>query len=76
MDALIQSDEPAKSVSGAEEQISIHNQHKAEIDTRFADIVRLIKSGQRMAQQGHYATAEVLYTVYMHHRSDHLYIRK
>jgi hypothetical protein len=59
MEVVIQSDEPAKSVSGAEEAIGRHNQHKAEIDTRGSDMTKLAKSGQKMIQQGHYAAEDV-----------------
>lgn len=59
MEETICSEEPARSVSGAEALISKHNEHKAEIDARQSSVTQVSKAGRKMIQQNHYASAEV-----------------
>ena len=59
MGALISTDEPARSVSGAEALQARHNEQKAEIDAREDSLVQVNKVGRKLIQQGHYASAEV-----------------
>lgn len=59
MEETICSEEPARSVSGAEALISKHNEHKAEIDARHSSVTQVSKAGRKMIQQNHYASAEV-----------------
>ena len=61
MEETICSEEPARSVSGAEALISKHNQHKAEIDTREQSVAQVSKAGRKLIQQSHYATTEVCF---------------
>lgn len=75
MEETICSEEPARSVSGAESLISKHNEYKAEIVTREDSMAQVSKAGKKLIQQAHYASAEVfilvLYTnhflVYLYH---------
>ena len=46
MKETICSEEPARSVSGAEALISKHNEHKAEIDARQASMMQIFKDGK------------------------------
>ena len=59
MEETICSEEPARSVSGAEALISKHNEHKAEIDARQDSMTQVSKAGRKLIQQTHYASAEV-----------------
>ncbi len=59
MGAMISTDEPARSVSGAEALQARHNELKAEIDAREDSMAQVNKAGRKLAQQGHYASAEV-----------------
>ena len=59
MEETMCSEEPARSVSGAEALISKHNQHKAEIDTREDSVTQVAKAGRKLIQQSHYASTEV-----------------
>ena len=59
MEETICSEEPARSVPGAEALISKHNAHKAEIDMREESLGQVAKTGRKLIQQTHYATAEV-----------------
>ena len=54
------SEEPARSVSGAEALISKHSEHKHEIDAREDSVVQVTKVGRKLIQQSHYASAEVI----------------
>ena len=65
MEETICSEEPARSVSGAEALISKHNEHKAEIDARQDSMSQVSKAGRKLIQQTHYASTEV-YIVDMH----------
>ena len=55
----ISSDEPAQSVQAAEELLSKHSQVRAEIDAREEDMSSLVRAGERMIAQQHYAGDEV-----------------
>ena len=59
MEEMMCSEEPARSVSGAEALISKHSEHKAEIDARDDSVVQVSKAGRKLIQQSHYASAEV-----------------
>ena len=59
MEETICSEEPARSVSGAEALISKHNEHKAEIDAREDSVAQVSKGARKLIQQSHYASAEV-----------------
>ncbi|CAI8040975.1 Spectrin alpha chain, non-erythrocytic 1 [Geodia barretti] len=59
MEETMCSEEPARSVSGAEALISKHNQHKAEIDTREDSVTQVAKAGRKLIQQSHYASTEI-----------------
>ena len=59
MKETISSEEPARSVSGAEALISKHNEHKAEIDAREDSVTQVAKAGRKLIQQSHYASEEV-----------------
>ena len=59
MGALISTEEPADSVSGAEALLAKHNEHKAEVDAREESMSQISKNGKKLIQQGHYASAEV-----------------
>lgn len=59
MGALISTEEPARSVSGAEALLAKHNEHKAEVEAREDSVAQVTKVGKRQIQQGHYASAEV-----------------
>ena len=61
MEETLCSDEPAHSVSGAEAFISKHNELRAEIELRDDSIAQVTKSGRKLTQQSHYASAEVSY---------------
>ena len=61
MEETICSEEPARSVSGAEALISKHSQHKAEIDTRDESVAQVAKAGRKLIQQSHYASTEVCF---------------
>ena len=60
MEETICSEEPARSVPGAEALISKHNEHKAEIDARQSSVTQVSKAGRKLIQQTHYASAEVV----------------
>lgn len=55
----ISSDEAVTSVAAAKEVLDRHNQVKAEIDAREESVQKIVKTGNKMVQQGHYAKAEV-----------------
>ena len=57
--AQISSDEAVTSVAAAKELLDRHNQVKAEIDAREESVQKIVKTGNKMVQQGHYARAEV-----------------
>jgi spectrin beta len=60
MEETICSEEPARSVSGAEALISKHNEHRALIDAREESLVQVSKAGRKLTQQSpHYASAEI-----------------
>lgn len=59
MGALISTEEPADSVSGAEALLAKHNEHKAEVDAREESLSQITRSGKKLIQQGHYASSEV-----------------
>ena len=59
MGALISTEEPARSVSGAEALLAKHNEHKAEVEAREDSVAQVTKVGKRQTQQGHYASTEV-----------------
>ena len=59
MEETISSEEPARSVSGAEALISKHNEQKAEIDAREDSVTQVAKAGRKLIQQSHYASSEV-----------------
>ena len=59
MEETICSEEPARSVSGAEALISKHNEYKAEIDARQDSMMQISKAGRKLIQQTHYASTEV-----------------
>lgn len=63
MGALISTEEPAHSVSGAEALLVRHNEHKAEVDAREESLAQITKNGKKLIQQNHYASSEVC--VYM-----------
>ena len=59
MGALISTEEPAHSVSGAEALLAKHNEHKAEVDAREESLAQITRNGKKLTQQGHYASSEV-----------------
>ena len=59
VEAKISRDEQVTSVSAAKELLDRHNQVKAEIDAREESMQKLVRAGNRLMQQGHYAKAEV-----------------
>lgn len=59
MRAMISTDEPARSVSGAEALQARHSELKAEIDAREDSMAQVNKAGRKLTQQGHYASTEV-----------------
>ena len=59
IEAKISRDEQVTSVSAAKELLDRHNQVKAEIDAREESMQKLIRAGNKLIQQGHYAKAEV-----------------
>lgn len=52
-------DQPVTSVASAKEVFDQHNQVKAEMDAREDSMQKITRQGSKLAQQGHYAKAEV-----------------
>ena len=59
MGAVISTEEPVRSVSGAEGLLARHSEYKAEIDAREESVMSISKVGRRLSQQGHFASTEV-----------------
>ena len=57
--AIITSDELPRDVTGAEALISLHKEHRAEIDTRQKDFSRFKQTGQSLIEDGHFLSEEV-----------------
>ena len=64
MGALISTEEPAHSVSGAEALLAKHNEHKAEVDAREESLSQITRNAKKLIQQGHYASSEVCVSQY------------
>ena len=58
--AQISGDEPVTSVASAKELLDRHNQMKAEIDAREDSVQKIVRAGNKLIQQGHYAKIEVI----------------
>lgn len=59
MGSVLRAVESGRSVSGVEELLTKHNERRAEIDAREESVTTVTKAGRKLAQQGHYASAEV-----------------
>lgn len=57
--AQISGDEPVTSVASAKELLDRHNQMKAEIDAREDSVQKIVRAGNKLIQQGHYAKIEI-----------------
>lgn len=72
--AQISSDEAVTSVAAAKELLDRHNQVKAEIDAREESVQKIVKTGNKMVQQGHYAKAEVKQLYYLYPSMLHVHV--
>jgi hypothetical protein len=67
MQLRLTSEELAKDVASAEIQCSLHDEHKAEIDTRMKDFSKFFNMGQRLIAGGHAFASEVEFKILRFH---------
>ena len=75
MASLISTEEPAHSVQGAESLLGKHGEYRAEIDAREESMNVINKTGKKLVQQGHYASAEVRDGCHISHLQTHQAVR-